>query len=875
MKKVNKKFFLLPVLLLSLAACSSGNLNKALQNENKESNQFDLDVNQEVESYKIVLPTNISGIQFSVNNDKPHAFEKITLSVRVNSYLTKRVDKITMNGTVLNGYSSDEENLTYYNFVMPLRQNAVIEAEIAEVYEIKLADAVKDYITLDYSITPKVAAAGENVQFKVASYAGYWFKYVTAVEEDVILQEQGGIYSFTMPAHDVTISATTGAQLYSVYLKTEKEEVEDSKFYRFVGVEDGQTFEVGSSVKFTIETTNVDYIVNKVLADQTEISLEEEATEYSFVMPAYDVELSCLYDIAYRNVVAKTSTHYKAIVTTEVNGEEVPVDNNVIKGQRVYVDSEELPGEESNFVFDKFAYRGGDDAESAEDISIGLTYSGGRNYFEMPEDYKYIEVIPVEREVIFKYSPYVGTYNTSIHTWYGQDATGEIDIDGVLTLASSTYQLVKDEEDPSHFTVEGKDAAHVFIYDNDFVLAYTGTGKGDTYLLAKNRGARIWKNGFSYSVALLNGSNVEKQLLKLSLEGIAGDDADSTVEPSEVTVFVDYTENKAYWNVEIVKLAGAGYHKDDIFAVREAGVEDETYLTLMKITDEKGSTDGYQHFGTTEVDATAETKTYTGELGDLYFNKYGGIAVDGEVVDPELTENKIKFTKGGTTYELTLDEGAGTYEVTYNSDTDDFSAIMYSWKTESEPAAENNPVTLKIDDTGKAVLNVEGAEVENWSNVEFDFKVRNKNVYTFESQSNGELVVTLSDDGTTITFVYEQGGATGETIYNLPYGSVIGNTYKGSYSSYKFSVQFIDTNNLIFITQSGSSTEYRDAGTYTFDETTNALKVTIAEPIATFDLVIQSDGRLQFQNFKVSGYGSSFRGIGTSYFYNQYLSLVE
>ncbi len=876
MNKINKKLFLLPILLLSLGACNV-NPNLELQDEDITSKQPDLDIKQE--NHKVILPTNIPGIQFSVNNDNPKAYENVTLSVHATSYLSKRVDKITMNGMILNGYSSSDQNITYYNFAMPLNEDAVIEAEVVDVYQIKIADEVKDYLALDYSITPRVAAEGETVQFKVASYAGYWFKSVTIAEDDVILTEQENIYSFTMPAHDVTITAITGEQAYALHLKTADEDAEDAKYYRFVGIQDGQAFTAGSEVKFTVETTNVDYKINQVLLEDKELSLVEDAVEYSFIMPAYDVDLACLWDVDYREVVGAKSAHYQAVLTTDVDGEIVPVDHNVVKGQLVYVDYEELPGEENKFIVDGYSYRGGDDAESAETISISLTYSQGKQYFEVPEQYKYIEVTPVEREVMFKNSPYVASYDTGLHTYYGSDISGSLNEDGVLKIGTyvNNYQLVSDAEDPNHYTVSGKEGSHFFVYDDDFILFYSGTGKGDTYLLTKNHGTRILpndSNGFTYSVAVLNAGNankVDKQFLKLSLAGITSEDEDLAVAPTELNVYVDYTINKVYWDVECVVINGSGYLQNDIFAIKESGVEDDTYLDVIKVDTVKKYSDGYQHFGS--FVEPIEEKTYNGELGALVFDKWGGATLGGVRVLFEKTSNEVTITKGETTYKVTLKDDDLSYEVTFNSDTDDFSQVVGMWLAEEEPLAGNQSCFLTIDEAGKAVLNATGDDIDTkWQNVEFDFKVRNGNDYTFESLTNGELIVTLKEDKKSITFVYEQGGADGSTVYQKTsefFGKKYTGKTSGSYYTDTIAVEFVDTENCVVTVSS-----YTDNATYTYDEDTKTIHVTISTPHATFDLVVQSDGRLQVKNF-VADNGYSHHSVYTSYINNIYLTEVE
>ena len=849
----------------SVEESASSEESSSSQEEETSSQTSDSSVTSDIEpeSYKVILPDEIDGIEIEASSLKPAANEEVRLFVKNTVQESKRVDEIKMNDTILEGYHSTEANVAIYKFNMPTDSDAVIAAKVVDVYAIKIDDEVKDYLTLDYSITPRVAAEGETVQFKVASFAGYWFKYVTLVENDVILSEQDGIYSFTMPAHAVTITATTGTKVFKVNLKTGDDEADDAQYYRFVGLQDEQAFVYGSMVRFTVESTNPDIKITKVLLDGQELTLTDEAVEYSFSMPAYDVNLSAEWDTEYRNVVGKNSDHFKVNLTTEFAGQEIPVDNNVLLGQRVYVATEELTDEPNKFVVDGFKFSAGDDTENLTTVTINMAYADGRSYFEMPETYKYIEVTPVEKEVMFKNSPYVGTYAVnSIFRTYWTNGGGS-----PLTLTQEGQfkgkQLIADVNDPNHFSTSTNE--QLFLHDDQFILYYEGSGAGQSYLAAKDAGEVDYSSKEkTYSIHV-----------KIDSSSGSGQFIQATFGETVMTAYVDYVAQKVYWEAEAVLIKGVdGFTKDDLVGIKAADAGEDEYLAAVKITNEhSGKTDGYLRDA--EPITFEEEKTYHGALGDLVFDKFGTITLDGEAVTAVQEEEQLTITKGSTTIKVTLNDADSSYEVTYNSDTDDFSAVVNTWVSESDPAANNLPVTLTIDDTGKAILNATGEEVQaQWQNVEFQFVSRANNVYTFNNVTYGDLVVTLNDDSKSITFVYTQGGADGSTSYTI-YKSetldLVGHKYSGSFfdsddSSVAFAVSFIDGEKCTFdiYTRTDMNASYvisEDGKTITVNANANG----------TFDLIVQDDGRLLVDNFSAS----TFYSFYTSYIEGTYLTLAN
>lgn len=170
-----------------------------------------------VEEHKVVLPE-IDGLSIRASKLTPEEGEEVTLYLSTGS--SKRLDAVTLNGSSLEIKESNQKGTKICKFAMPADADAVIDATVVDVYSITVADAVKDSFGIVCDVTS--AAEGETVTFKPATYAGYWYKAVVALEDDVALQpKDDGSYSFTMPGHSVTLSATTGENVYAVTWDTE------------------------------------------------------------------------------------------------------------------------------------------------------------------------------------------------------------------------------------------------------------------------------------------------------------------------------------------------------------------------------------------------------------------------------------------------------------------------------------------------------------------------------------------------------------------------------------------------------------------------------------------------------------------------------
>ena len=163
---------------------------------------------------------------------------------------------------------------------------------------------------------------------------------------------------------------------------------------------------------------------------------------------------------------------------------------------------------------------------------------------------------------------------------------------------------------------------------------------------------------------------------------------------------------------------------------------------------------------------------------------------------------------------------------------------------------------------------------ENWNNIEFQFKSRNGNKYTFTSAENGDLVVTYDTEDDTITFVYEKGGADGSTTYSpdkhlMP--DLIGKQYEGKSGSYTMIIYFGEEEGTADVVFGNSS---RRTSTYVISDDGKTITMTSsvgASSPAVFDLTIQEDGTLLVGEFSIS----YFLSMSASNFEGTVLTLVN
>lgn len=176
--------------------------------------------------------------------------------------------------------SGTDVTVTDNKFTMP-DENVTVSATFKkQQFAVTTQTAGNGTITVINSTGGK-SAWGEEVEYRVEANAHYDVASITVNGEAVTLNEIG-IYSFTMPQKDATISANFKKHKYNITIEG------DNITYTIPGAE---TFDWGESVTVTI-TPEQWYSITKVEASDSITVTDNGDGIYSFVMPSADVILT-------------------------------------------------------------------------------------------------------------------------------------------------------------------------------------------------------------------------------------------------------------------------------------------------------------------------------------------------------------------------------------------------------------------------------------------------------------------------------------------------------------------------------------------------------------------------------------------------------
>lgn len=147
----------------------------------------------------------------------------------------------------------------------------------------------------------KAYKAGDDVTFTVAAHQGYRLSsvYVSGASGNVTYSNINGVYSFKMPAEDVTISAVATA--ITPPADYHRISTYSNDAYGWVSVD--ETAKAGSTVYFRIAHTysayNYDYkvyVTNDRTGATVKYDYDSYHDRYSFTMPDDDVTISVYFD---------------------------------------------------------------------------------------------------------------------------------------------------------------------------------------------------------------------------------------------------------------------------------------------------------------------------------------------------------------------------------------------------------------------------------------------------------------------------------------------------------------------------------------------------------------------------------------------------
>lgn len=659
---MKKRLFLSSAVLLTACVIGVGHqLNKVSVKETPV-------VSKDAQA-RLVLPT-IDGVNIVSNIENPKAGDLVTLSVSYNE-TQKRIGDITLNGVVLKGYSSSVNNTMLYDFVMPSGE-ATIEVEAVTLYQIKIDEKVQDKFAL-IGLDSVYAASGEEITFAPGSYAGYWFNGVSAVEDDVVLapiSDKSGWYSFTMPAHDVTLTSAVGTNIYQLTIDNNKitigegENATQKQIWSISGVSN-KYYSFGDQLKFRTYNDTQQYKVSTVTFNGKEQVLEvgEENPNkgwYVTTMPARNSHIGVTYETWYRNISFDMTglTNLSATIKRVVDGQEVNIeDGKVIAGDEIRVYMEDVTEEAASLQLSfAFAKASSADEKFADDTSTKTTYHAEGYYsFTVPSN-EFIKVTITESAAPFKGQPISGTYGSGYYPYYSSNQTCSISLDGKF----NDYSLTAVEGEENHYTYKPYSSSttsyDLFFDGTDTLVNLFGTSDSSVKMFIKNDSQISLPTDDktkTYSLCVATGSSysktLQKEFLKVTLQ-------DGTVK----TAYLDAINKTCIFGVEARLLKGVdGFTAGDLIGI----YKNDTLIDAIKFTTIGKQSDGYRHY----ADAVAKDAvggTYTQEgASNLVLNGYGLYTLGEEsgVYEPFRTVYLLTPNEG-TPHYVSIDTEAHTYE---------------------------------------------------------------------------------------------------------------------------------------------------------------------------------------------------------------------
>ncbi len=570
MKKIYNVVFS-ALALVTLAACG-GIDNSSSLSGTSSPNHIDEPSSSSpiVQNHQVILPE-VDGFEVTANNMNPVEGEAVELYVTNLNPQSKRLDDVRMNGASLQGSRTNQSHTMLYRFVMPADQNAIITLEVVKVYPVTVASSLSNVLSLA-GIGDGLFAEGESVTFTPTTYAGYYYRDVTSIDSDVVLQRVEDSYTFIMPAHVVTITAVTGENVYLVSYDSN-----DPNFS--LNIENGFAARFGSNVAFQVTLNNVDLRLKEVRADG-EVLSAYAANSYRFVMPAHPVSIEVAYETMYKQITVEDSNHFTATLQTSIgdSGELVDVtDTNVLSNQKIVVSVLDKEADaDHGFVVDSIQVLGKNsaDAEFVE-LSLEVIEENGAFIFFTPTD---MRLLTVRLHEVIAASEFVsGTFvgfqpdNSS-----SENASLSITADGSIVtdvIASGKLTLV----DENHYTIRyetvfyGSTAVYYYSYfvspEENVVIEYCSQTEmfGSTMMTNKSSSTKVFVTSDLYS------SNHYSIIARdPSTDGYASQfycftNGDGVV----TTCFYDFTTDTPYWNVSLSVVSGTdGKTNGDVVEIR-------------------------------------------------------------------------------------------------------------------------------------------------------------------------------------------------------------------------------------------------------------------------------------------------------------------
>lgn len=725
-----------------------------------------------VEEHKVVLPE-IDGLSIRASKLTPEEGEEVTLYLSTGS--SKRLDAVTLNGSSLEIKESNQKGTKICKFAMPADADAVIDATVVNVYAITVDDAVKDSFGIVCDVTS--AAEGETVTFKPASYAGYWYKAVVALEDDVALQpNEDGSYSFTMPGHSVTLSATTGENVYAVTWDTEDCNVRvyrlvpstsnpDNMLQSYLSL--GDAVPVGTELHIKVSDSGKRRTVDKVHFNGAELAKNSD-DEYIVTMPTYPVNVDVTMKDHIRYLSYEDSEHFSVSLTKKVTNsdgsEQEVAASSALYDDVIYINTtDKTPDTFHKFVVSSYKLFYGNSSEDITKTSSSYTVNvdgDGRHYFKVG-DYDYTKVTLTEVESAFKGTNVPGTYK-GYKGYYSTTTTVEINEDGTAKFDGTKYKNATNMEGKENAYSLAQDTTYspktAYIFANEkenstaLLVDVNGpvlSGRAESLVVAKGLGDFDMDNTFTYM--LFESSKVKKQYFHVAYSnGI-------------VDVYYDDETGNAYFDVTVNHISGNGKAVGDKVAIMNG----DSVLATFEITKIDTKSNGYQHT-VKEISSDGYEGTYSGADGSLVLDGYGVATLGSAEGTYTLQNNVVSVTIGEATHTYSLNKDDGTY-----SSLSQFASLRFAGSFIDNFNNENN--NLYLDFATSPVI--EGQIRINNASFYFDFTgtfdtSTNKLSLTITKAVNAEFVdkvleatVTFADDGSIDSITFNTN--LNDSVYNI------------------------------------------------------------------------------------------------------------
>ncbi len=748
----------------------------------------------------LILPQ-IEGVNIVSDKLEPMANELVKLTISPKDPLSKRINEVRVNNKIIKGQKSLEDDTISYEFKMPDNDVAIVDVFAVDLHKILIDESVKDSLSI-YGVENNVAAENEVVEFRPVSYAGYYFKQVEAIDDDVEItpvEGKSNWYKFTMPSHDVTLTSVVGKNIYQLsfadnfVVEGETKEViwnldTESE------VKDGKYYEYGKELSFKIDSVSNKYKIGNTYLDDTLLTLNEEDGKYHFTMPSYDAKINFTYDLWYRNLTLNDlSDNLSFSLKTLVDDEEKDVtDNNLVAGNevRIYVTNDVA----NPHFLPTFAFKGkNSDDEEFKNINVSVTEpSLDKDYYSfIVPTYDEIDLTLQDRYGVIEedaiYGEYEGGYNLN------SSSNASASVTSNFKFRSSSYSSYEDKG-LIEFVNQGdysslKTSTNQIFYDGVdtlFTFDLNAPQLANIKLFSKGHNNFSSSNSFAYYVSSeTNTNNVSKLFIHAEF-------SDQTVKE----LYFDFETLTIYWDANYSLVSGT--NGSTVGDVLEITTEDNTLLSVFEIETKGSSYSGSAHkvksYVIDEYRGTYLPSEGESETDNLFINGYGELTIGENKYSYTLEDNLlITFVNDETRYYLLNKE-----DFTYSRSDDQLSGT-YQFNSD-----EGNK-TLILDGKGNATLDeVQGTYIR-LAKDKIALKVENQTYYVKLDTSLNTFEFKIIDQ------LYEWVESSTEYTFDNENGVLKSNNYHQNSSSAEIGIRALENVTISFtynVSSEGSYTIY-------------------------------------------------------------------